>query len=397
MARVAESATRAPAGAGTLVLVAAGITGIVTSVTMIGALLVAIADDFGVSLAQAGLLATAAAVPQALGSPLSGLLSDRLGRRPMIVFALGSVGILAFAAALAPSLAVLAAIRFGAGLVGSLAPTSLMAAVGDLFPAGQRARAMGWLNMGFSFAGLAGVPLVGALVGGMFGWRWAFATIGGVLLLLALCMRIWFPDLPPVAAGTSVLATYRAVWGVRGLLSVLGANLVERSLFLMITIYLPAFLMLTYQISAVGVALILPLVAAGAIGGNVLGGWLGDRLPRPGLFLVSQVTAGGLALVLFGTRLGLPAAVALAALFALANATSRPGFLAYSSELAPRQSGALFGLVSLSNQAGVVLGSALGAAVIGAGGYRAFAAVVFALGVAAAALAVPLVRSPRPR
>ncbi len=63
-----------------MVLITAGVTGIVTSVTMIGPLLVDISRDLGISLGQAGLLAAAAGVPQALFSPFSGLLSDRLWR-----------------------------------------------------------------------------------------------------------------------------------------------------------------------------------------------------------------------------------------------------------------------------------------------------------------------------
>jgi DHA1 family inner membrane transport protein len=389
---MSSSDHRPAAGAGTLVLITAGVTGIVTSVTMIAPLLLDISRDLGISLGQAGLLAAAAAVPQALGSPFSGLLSDRLGRRPLIVLALGSVGILGFAAALAPSFLALAAIRFVAGLLGSPAPTSLMAAVGDLFPAERRARAMGWFNMGFSFAAIAGVPLMGA-VGGALGWRWAFVTIGVLLLLLALCVRLWFPRIPPLAVGIGVVATYRAMWEVPGLLSLLGANLMERSLFTMVTIYLPAFLMLSYDMSAVAVAPVLAVVAVGTIAGNVLGGWLGDRFLKPGIiFVVAQLIAGTLGLALFGARLLFPAAVALAALLALANAASRPAFLAYGSELAPKQRGALFGLVALTNQSGLVIGSAVGAAVIGSGGYRGMALAALCQGTLAAGLAFPLLR-----
>src|SRR5262245_55507129 len=125
-------------GAAAQALITASVTVIVTSIKMIGPLLLDVSRDLGISLAQAGLLAAAAGVPQALGSPFSGLLSDRLGRRPMIVLSLGGVGVLALAAALAPSFAALVAIRFAAGAMGSLAPTSLMAAVGDLFPADRR-------------------------------------------------------------------------------------------------------------------------------------------------------------------------------------------------------------------------------------------------------------------
>jgi len=66
-----------------------------------------------------------------------------------------------------------------------------------------------------------------------------------------------------MASGTSVLATYRAVWDVPRLLNLLGANLAERSLFGMIAIYLPAFVMLSFHLSAVAVAPVLILVALG--------------------------------------------------------------------------------------------------------------------------------------
>ena len=360
---------------------------------MIGPLLVDIARELGVSVGRAGLLAAATALPQALAAPLSGLLSDRLGRRPMIVLSLVTVGVLNIAAALAGSFGALVVTRFATGLLGSLAPTSLMAAVGDLFPE-RRARAMGWFNLGFSFAAIGGVPLMGAL-GGALGWRAAFAGMGVVLLLLGLAVRLWFPAVPPIAAGTSVLATYRAVWKVPGLGSLLGANLMERSLFGTVTIYLPAFLIVSHGMTAVTVAPALVVVAIGAMSGTVLGGRLGDRVPGPGIFVVAQLAAGLLGLALFGTPLALQVAVGLAALLTFANSASRPGILAYGAGLAPAQRGALLGLVAMTNQGGLMLGSMLGAAVIGAGSYRMLAPISAGLGVLAAGLALPLARAAR--
>lgn len=153
--------------------------------------------------------------------------------------------------------------------------------------------------------------------------------------------------------------------------------------------------MLSYQMSAVGVAPLLAVVAGGAMAGNVAGGWVGDRFLKPRIFVVAQIIAGVLGLALFGLRPGLWAAVTLAAALALANAASRPAFLAYGSELAPTQRGAVFGLIALSNQSGLVLGSMVGAAVLGSGGYGGFAIAALGQGPLAAALALPLLR-PRP-
>ena len=380
---------RYTAGTGTLVLVTASVFGIFTSVSMIGPLLVDLAREFDIPLGRAGLLATVMAIPWALASPFAGLISDRVGRRPMIVVALGGVGIMFLCAAWARSFLALLLLRFAAGLVGACGPTSLMASVGDLFPPERRARAMGWFNMGFGLAAVVGVPLVGA-VGGAWGWRWAFATTGTALVLLALVIQVAFPPARATVSDWRVLATYRTVLEVPRLTNVLAANLFERSMFAMMAFYLPAFLMLRYGLSAVDVAPVLAVVAGGAIAGNVLGGWLGDRFLRPVIFLMSQLVAGGVSVVLFGLTLPFVLAVALGTLFGLVNATSRPAFLALGSELAPVHRGALFGLFGLTNQGGLVLGSAVGGLVIEGVGYGGVGLVALCQGCLAAGLALPL-------
>src|SRR5882672_1016784 len=98
---------RREVGTGALLLVTAAITGWATAIAMIGPLLVDLSRDLDVPLAQAGLLGAALSLPWALGAPLSGLLSDRLGRRPLMVLALCGVGGATISSAFATSFPIL--------------------------------------------------------------------------------------------------------------------------------------------------------------------------------------------------------------------------------------------------------------------------------------------------
>jgi len=187
------------------------------------------------------------------------------------------------------------------------------------------------------------------------------------------------------------------VLGTPRLGNVLSANLLERSIFNAAVLYLPSFLMLSYGLGPAEVAPALAVVAIGTIAGNTAGGWLGDRFPRAAIFVVAQSVAGVIGLVLFGRTPGLVISVVAGGLFSLVNATSRPAFLALGSELSPRHRGALLGLLSLTNQGGVVLGSALGGLAIGLGSYAALAVFTALFGVSAALLALPLARRTAPR
>jgi predicted MFS family arabinose efflux permease len=360
---------------------------------MVAPLLLDLSRELGVPLGQAGLLAAVMSLPWALGAPFTGLLSDRLGRRPLIVLALAGVGASTVAAGFATSFATLLVARFAAGVFGAFGPASVMAAVGDLFPPRRRGMAMGWLNAGFGLAAVAGVPLVG-VIGGLWGWRWAFWLIGLVLLVLAGLVRLGFPWSGATQTGGSLRQTYADVLGVARLGNVLSANLCERAIFNATLLYLPSFLMLSYGLTTADVAPALSLVAIGTLVGNAFGGWLGDRFrgPRATIFVCAQLVAGGFGLVLFGVAPGLVISVILGALFGMTNASSRPSFLALGSELSPRYRGALLGLLSLTNQGGTVLGASLGGLAIGFGSYPTLAVLTMCGGLAAATLALPLTR-----
>ena len=122
-------------------------------------------------------------------------------------------------------------------------------------------------------------------------------VLGGVL-------QLTFPSPAPARHTSTLRQTYADVLTVPFLGNVLGADLLERSLFNAAVLYLPWFLMLSHSLTASEVAPALALVAIGTIVGTSLGGWLGDRFDPGAIFVVAQLVAGAIALTLFGTQPG---------------------------------------------------------------------------------------------
>ena len=126
--------------------------------TMIIPLIYPYALQFGLSDFQASLLTTAYALAQFLGTPILGRLSDRMGRKPLLVLSLLGTVAANVMAALATTAAVLYAARLLDGLTGG--NTSIaQAVVGDITTPEQRPRAYGIFGALFRLGFVAGPPL----------------------------------------------------------------------------------------------------------------------------------------------------------------------------------------------------------------------------------------------
>ena len=132
-----------------------------------------------------GIMTALYAAMQFVFAPVLGALSDRLGRRPVLLISLAGAAINYMFLALAPNLALLLLGRAIAGLTG--ANTSVAAAyITDISPEDQRARRFGLLNAMFGIG-----FIIGPVLGGLLGDYWvrlpfiAAAVLNGANLLLA--------------------------------------------------------------------------------------------------------------------------------------------------------------------------------------------------------------------
>ena len=121
-------------------------------------------EDFGPSPVVFGLLMASFSIMQFLAAPVLGRLSDRYGRRPVLLVSLvGSVvGYLLFA--FAGSLAMLFASRIIDGISGGNISTA-QAVIADITDEKDRARGMGLIGAAFGLGFICGPGLAALLVG----------------------------------------------------------------------------------------------------------------------------------------------------------------------------------------------------------------------------------------
>ena len=361
---------------------------VVTTVGFLAPLLLVMAEDLEVSAARIGQLVVLTSVPWALGAPLWGLLSDRLGRRPVIIVALLGVAACTIAGAFATRYWMLAALRLLTGCFGSGGPPTILAGLVDHYPPAQRGRMIGWTTTSFSFAALLGVPAVGA-VGGVWGWRAAFVVAGLGLVVAALFVWLAYPRAAPqISAGETPWQAYRYLFGRPHLTTLLLSNLCERVTFMVVTLYLASFLIQRYGLDPVTVAPALFLIAVGALIGAVGGGFVADRFDRVGLASVMLVLSGlcGLAAFVWPAHLALSVGAGFG--FGLSNAASRVPFMAIVLGLSEQHRGALNGLIAMSHQVGWALGAGVGGWILSVGGYRGVGEFTLAAALASAGLVV---------
>ncbi len=122
-------------------------------------------QSFGITDPSAifvGMLQTAYSGMQLFAAPLWGRLSDKVGRKPVLLVSVGGFAIAWLAFAWAPNVWWLVATRGLAGAFGANISTA-QAYMADAFPPEKRAKGMGLIGMAFGLGFVLG-PMIGALL-----------------------------------------------------------------------------------------------------------------------------------------------------------------------------------------------------------------------------------------
>lgn len=270
-----------------------------TTEFVVAGLLPAIAADFKITIADAGLLVTGYALGVAFGGPAMMVLAARFPRKPAILGVLAVFFAAHVGCAMAPGFGMLLLARaVAAAAHGCFFGLAIVLATGSV-PPERRATSLSIVVGGLNIANIIGVP-AGTAVGNAFGWRAAFVMVAAFALVATVAIAAFVPNADGTQPKPPLRRQVRALMN-RTVASAYGLIVLQMLAFFgMMTFVAP------YLADGAGVGPdLLPLVLLGLGAAGTVGvfaaGPITDRWPRAALRWSYPAAAVCLALVWAGT------------------------------------------------------------------------------------------------
>jgi MFS transporter, AAHS family, 4-hydroxybenzoate transporter len=145
-----------------------------------------------------------------VGAPFAGPIGDRVGRRPLLLASIATVGLTSLLTATAGSILTLSLWRFftGIGLSGAFPSAATLA--GEYAPQRLRATFIMASLTGAPFGGFTGGLLVSLLLSEGFAWPAIFILGGAFPLVLLPIVALWLPESPRFLARKADLSARQA-------------------------------------------------------------------------------------------------------------------------------------------------------------------------------------------
>ena len=325
------------------------------------------AAEFGVDYGLIGLSLAAYAIVSACLQLVLGPLSDRFGRRPVILGALAIFIAATVGCAVAPDAWTFLACRMAQAVIAPTYAVSL-AVIRDTTSREQTAGRFGYLAMAWAIAPMLG-PTAGGLLDQLFGWRASFCVLGLLgIAVLALC---WI-DLRETntSRSMSMLEQYKAypeLLGSKRFLAYCMCMAFSVGAFYAFLAGAPLAAS-AFHLSPAVLGLYMGSITGGFMLGSFLAGRLAGRLPEGAMLISGRIVAcGGL---LFGIVLYLAGVDHVVALFGpclfvgVSNGLTQPSANAAAISVRATQTGSAAGLAGAITVAGASTMAAIAGAVL---------------------------------
>lgn len=273
-----------------------------SQVMIISPILPRISEQLGTPLEILGNLVTIYAVMVGVFAIIMGPLSDKIGRRKILLIGTGGITVSLFLHGFVDSFWGLMTVRALAGMAGGVLSGAAVAYVGDYFPYEKRGWANGWIMSGIAMGQILGIPM-GTLLADLSGFRIPFVLFGGIMALTFILILIKVPQ-PNVTLSTDKVTFKGSIGKYYVLLKRPEVRAVAFSyvvMFLSISVYvvyLPTWLEESFGVSGTEIA---SLFFVGGIANVITGpiaGKLSDKIGRKSIIIISCI---GLSLVMLIT------------------------------------------------------------------------------------------------
>ncbi len=323
-----------------------------------------IADSLNISKTLQGSLITAYAIPLGILAFIIGPISDKIGRRRVLITGTGIMSITLFMHAFVYDYTSFLIIRMLTGAAGGLLSGASIAYVGDYFPAHKRGWANGIVMTGIAGGFSLGIP-IGTLLAEFGSFRYPFVMFAVTMMIAAVLIWFYLPqpsirNLNKKLTLTQIKNNYMSLFRRPELLALAASFALMSFCVAMYMIFLPTWLSDTFGLDGYGIA---GLVFVAGFSGAIVSpfsGKLSDRLGRK-VFVVNACMGLSIAIAmttLFITDVWL--AYPLVALAMMLDAARIGPFQALITELVPEETrGTMVSLSVTVGQLGMGFGGAL--------------------------------------
>ncbi len=288
-------------------------------------LLPLLAQTFGLTLAQVGMIRAAHRTAMAAFQIPAGLVAERFGERNLLVLGTATAGAAFVALGYAQGFWMILAALFAAGVGSAVQHPLCSTIISNAYPESGRRAALGTYNLfgdvgKFAFGGLLSLLL-------MAGLPWQGPVVAYGVTGLAIAVLAWFSiasmHKPRPAAQAAGMRTAGRGWGIRHHRGFFALCLIEiidsstRTGFLTLI----AFLLIEKGLSTGWATLAVPLILVGGMAGKLACGLLAERVGIIRTIIITEVVTGA---GIFATAAlpGLPAALLLPLLGVALQGTS---------------------------------------------------------------------------
>jgi MFS transporter, DHA1 family, multidrug resistance protein len=298
-------------------------------------------------------------IVMAIAQLMHGALSDRFGRRPVLIAGFALTALASLAAATATTIGALIAARSLQAVGAATGIVVGRAIIRDLYEREQSASMIGWVTMAIMVVPLV-VPWLGGLLDTTFGWPAIFLFIAlvscGVLMWISLALPETLRAAAPASPPVHYLEELRALAASREFVGYVLCSATGSALFFATLGGAPHVVVTQMERSPVELGLWLATGAIGYMLGNYVSArWSAragiDRMIIWGAWLVLAGAIGTAALVWAAPQLG-PATIFVPQLLtACGNGLVMPNSIAGAISVRPQAAGTASGITGFSQMA----------------------------------------------